>query len=108
MTLSYMSIVMGVDLLFIMVILQEVLGYYFYEFEIPILPHEVSEIVSFVVLFGGPPLVLNYMLIFRNDRYKELIKNNKYHDGKLAVTYMLLGLFIPVIALLFGMIYGII
>jgi hypothetical protein len=109
MTLLYMTIIMAVDLLFIMVIIQKaILGYYFYKLEITGLPQKIGNLVSFVILFIGPPLVLNYMLIFRNRRYNKLIRKYEYHNGKLAVTYMLLGLFIPVITLLFALIYGII
>jgi hypothetical protein len=104
-----MTLVMAVDFLFIMMILQEViLGYYFYELDIPVIPQEIGNPISFIILFAGPPLVINYLLIFRNRRYRKLIEKYEYHNGKLAVTYILLGLFIPVITLLFGMIYGII
>lgn len=107
MTLVYMTVIMAVDLLFIMMILQEaILAYYFYDFEIAALPKNIGNILSFVILFAGPPLVINYILIFRNRRYEKLIKKYKYHDGKLALTYVLLGLFVPIIALLLGMIYG--
>jgi hypothetical protein len=109
MTMIFMTLVMAVDFLFIMVILQEViLGYYFYELDIPVIPREIGNPISFIILFAGPPLVINYLLIFRNRRYEKLIEKYEYHNGKLAVTYILLGLFIPVITLLFGMIYGII
>lgn len=109
MTLVYMTLIMAVDLLLVMMILQEaILGYYFYDLEIAALPQKVGDIISFVILFAGPPLVINYILIFRNRRYEKLIKKYKHHDGKLAVTYMLLGLFVPMIVLLLGMMYGII
>jgi len=109
MTLLYMTVIMAVDLLFIMIILQKViLGYYFYKLEIPALPQKIGNLLSFVILFMGPPLLINYILIFRNRRYEKLIRKYKYHNGKLAVTYMLLGLSIPVITLLFGMLYGVI
>lgn len=109
MTMIFMTLVMAVDFLFIMMILQEViLGYYFYELDIPVIPQEIGNPISFIILFAGPPLVINYLLIFRNRRYRKLIEKYEYHNGKLAVTYILLGLFIPVITLLFGMIYGII
>jgi membrane protein YdbS with pleckstrin-like domain len=109
MTFMLMSVIMGIDLLFIMVIIQEaVLGYYFYKFEISALPQVISNLISFSVLFITPPLVLNYILIFRNHRYEKLIEKYQYHNGKLALTFMLLGLFIPGISLLFGMLYGII
>ena len=109
MTFVYMTMIMGLDLLFIMMILQEViLGYYFYDFEIAVLPNKIGDIISFVILFVGPPFVINYLLIFRNRRYEKLVKKYRSHDGKLAVTYMLLGLFVPLVVLLLGMIYGVI
>ena len=109
MTLVYMTVIMAVDLLFIMMILQEViLGYYFYDLEIAVLPQAIANVLSFVILFAGPPLVINYILIFRNRRYEKLIQKYKHHDGKLALTYMLLGLFVPIIVLMLGMIYGLI
>lgn len=109
MTLVYMTIIMAFDLLFIVTILEKfILGYNFYKFQIPLIPLEISNPISFAILFAGPPLLINYTLIFRHRRYEKLIKKYEYHNGKVAVTYMLLGLFIPLIALLFGMIYGMI
>lgn len=106
MTLAYMTIIMALDLVFIITIIEKaIVGYNFYDFEIPVLPQKIGDPISFVILFAIPPLVINYMLIFRNRRYEKLIKKYEYHDGKLAVTYMLLGLFVPVAALLLGMFY---
>jgi len=42
------------------------------------------------------------MLIFKNRRYEKLIKKYKYHHGKIAITYVLLSLFIPVVILFLG------
>jgi hypothetical protein len=109
MTFIYMSVIMAVDLLFIVTILEQfVLGYSFYELKIPGIHPEIGDPFSFAILFAGPPSVLNYVLIFRNRRYEKLIKKYEYHNGKLAVTYMLIGLFVPFIALVLAMIYDII
>jgi hypothetical protein len=109
MTMIFMTLVMAVDLLFLITILEKyILGYFFYELEIPIIPQEIGDPISFAILFAGPPLVINYLLIFRNRRYEKLIKNYEYNGGKLAVTYLLLGLFIPTITIFIAVIYGLV
>lgn len=103
----YMTVTMAFDFLFLMIILEEyILGYYFYEFAIPLLPQEIGDPLSFAILYTGPPLVINYMLIFRNRRYVKLIEKYEYHNGRLFVTYMAIALFLPVGVLLLGMIFG--
>lgn len=88
----FMTITMAVDFLFIMMILQEViLDYYFYELDIPIIPREIGNPISFIILFAGPPLLINYFLIFRNRRYEKLIEKYKYYEGKLFVAFMAIG-----------------
>jgi hypothetical protein len=107
MTMMFMSIIMAADFLFLMTILEAyILHYQFYKFQIPILPQNISEPLTFAILYGGPPLLVNYLLIFRKHRYEKLIKKYEYHDGKLAVTYMLLGLFIPLITMWIAIVYG--
>ncbi len=97
-----MTVVMAVDYFFIITYLESLIGHYFYDIIIPVIPRKIGDPIGFVILFVGPPLLLNYLLIFRNQRYKKLIKKYKYHDGKLGVTFLLLALFIPVIALWLG------
>jgi len=98
-----MTVVMSLDFFFIITYLESLLGYYFYDLKIPIIPQKIGDPLSFVILFVGPPLLLNYMLIFRNQRYKKLISKYKYHEGKLGITFLLLALFIPLIALWLGL-----
>lgn len=106
MTLIFMTVPMAVDFLLLMTILENyILGYNFYELQIPVIPREIGDPISFAILYVGPPFAINYMLIFRNRRYEKLIIKYEYHDGKLAVTYIVLALFIPAVALLLGMIY---
>lgn len=101
MTLAYMTIAMASDLLFIILYSEKLIGHNFYNFKIPLIPPKIGDPITFVILFVGPPLLLNYTLIFRNQRYKTLIRTYKYHEGKLGVTFLLLALFIPIIALWF-------
>jgi hypothetical protein len=103
MTLAFMTFVMASDLFFIIIYLESLFGYYFYDIKIPIIPQKIGDPISFVILYVGPPLLLNYMLIFRNQRYKKLIKKYKYHEGKLGITFLLLALFIPLLALWLGL-----
>jgi hypothetical protein len=106
MTMVFMTAAMAVDFAFLMTILERyILNYNFYELQIPILPQNIADPLSFVILFAGPPLLINYLLIFRNRRYEKLIEKYEYHDGKLAATAILLGLFIPVVTLFVGMFY---
>jgi len=77
MTFAYMTVVMSLDFFFIITYLESLLGYYFYDLKIPIIPQKIGDPLSFVILFVGPPLLLNYMLIFRNQRYKKLISKYK-------------------------------
>lgn len=102
MTLAYMTIAMALDLWFIILYVEQLIDYSFYDFKIPIIPHEIGDPLSFVILFVGPPLLLNYILIFRNQRYKKLVRKYKYHEGKLGITFLLLALSIPVIAICLG------
>jgi hypothetical protein len=109
MTMIFMTVTMALDFLILMTILQkDILNYYFYEFEIPVIPQSIADPLGLAVLYIGPPLIINYLLIFRNRRYEKLIKKYKYHDGKVAATAILLGLFVPIIILFVGkMYYGI-
>src|SRR5689334_3140732 len=84
MTMIFMTAAMGLDFAFLMTILEHyILKYNFYELHIPSIPKGIADPLSFAILFGGPPLVLNYLLIFRNRRYEKLIEKYEYHDGKL-------------------------
>lgn len=103
MTLTYMTVAMALDFFFIILYVERSLDNYFYDLKIPIIPQKIGDPISFVILFVGPPLLLNYTLIFRNQRYNKLIGKYKYHEGKLGVTFVLLALSIPVIALWLGL-----
>lgn len=106
-TMAFMTICMTLNSMLLMTVLQKhILGSYFYVIDFDFLPERIENIVSFSMLFIIPMLILNYLLIFRNDRYKKLIEKYRYHNGKLFLTYFLISLFLPLILLLVGIISG--
>lgn len=63
-----MTMAMGLNLVLVMVFVQEVVGSRFYDLEFPALPAYWGNVIAFFILFLLPPLVVNYLLIFRNRR----------------------------------------
>ena len=72
-------------------------GHPFYEINFYFLPDELGTLLEFFILFIAPWLILNYLLIFRNERYKELLAKYPYRDGRLFLTYFLSSLFVPIV-----------
>src|SRR3712207_2144899 len=70
----YMSPAMIANSMLLMAVLQKkhILKSFFYTLDIPFLPQYLDNIATYIVLFVLPILVLNYVLIFRNRRYKKL------------------------------------
>lgn len=107
MTMIFMTLSMTLNFMLIMTILQKhILDNYFYHLDFDILPQRLSNVLSFILLFVCPATIINYLLIFRNDRYKELIKKYRYHDGKLFLTYFLISMLLPLTLLIVGVITG--
>lgn len=85
------------NMLTVLVILQRVvLNYFFYEVTISSLSGEENYILTLLVLYFSPCILVNYLLIFRRSRYEQLLEIYPYtHNGKLALTYMLVSIFFP-------------
>jgi len=60
-------------------------------FDIDIFPGQMIDkfISSFISLFM-PFLVINYIFIFKEKKYIELIKKYKHHNGKLYLIYFII------------------
>lgn len=107
--MSFMSMAMALNLAGIMAILQRnILHRTFYELSLDIFPGtKLDALVSFLVLFLLPPLLINYLLIFRRDRYKDIIKRGyPYYNGKLFVGYFLGSLGLPFFLLFLGYLWN--
>jgi hypothetical protein len=98
-SLIFMTMAMAINLVAIMTILQlKVLKFNFYDFKPNILPgSKLDSLISFFVLFFLPNLLLNYFLIFRNNRYETLLTQYKSYDGKLFFSYFAMSLLLPLL-----------
>lgn len=108
-TMIFMSMAMAINLAVFMAILQRnILGYSFYDFKISFLEGtRIGSTISFFILFLLPPLMVNYIFVFRKKRYEKLIKKHKYYNGKLFISYFLISLFLPFMLLLLGYLWNI-
>lgn len=99
------SIAMTLNFLLFMAILQRnILGYSFYHINISSLSDRYNNLLTILILFFSPCVIVNYLLVFRKKRYEELIKKYPYRNGRLAATYILISMFLPVILLFMGII----
>jgi len=102
----FMSMAMTFNYVLIMLLLQKYLSILsFYELKIPGLPPYASNVISFVILFISPCIIVNYLLIFRNKRYERLLKKYPYYQGKLFLGYFLISMLLPIILLWIGIIF---
>ena len=61
---------------------------------------KLDAFVTFFVKYMILPMICNYVLILRDDRYLMLIDKYTYHGGKYAATYLALSYSLPFILLL--------
>jgi hypothetical protein len=105
MCMMIMSIAMSLNLILFMAILQaHILHNYFYKLHFTFLPRSLSNILSFTILFMFPSVAVNYLLVFRNNRYKNLLKKFPSYEGKAFITYFLISMFLPIVLMWAGII----
>jgi hypothetical protein len=62
--------------------------------------HPLNSFLSVLATFIVPFVILNYLLIFNNDRYERIVSNHYNQNGKLYRKYVLYSLgilFIPIL-----------
>ena len=103
-TMIFMAMAMALNFMLFMAILQRnFLGISFYHLKVDILPGtKLDAFISFFVLFLLPMLLINYFLIFRNNRYEILLEKYKSHNGKLFISYFLASLILPLLLIVIG------
>jgi hypothetical protein len=108
-SMIFISMAMALNLLVIVTIIEKhILKYSFYQLNIDVFPgSKIDSFINFFLLFLALPLSINYLLIFRNNRYEKLIEIYKAHNGKLCVSYLILSYFLPLILLFFLYIIGV-
>lgn len=101
-----MSTAMVSNFAFAMTILEaHILGSYFYKIEFTFLSKYWSNVLSFVIIFILPVTIINYLLIFRKQRYKKLLEKYPYRNGMFFMSYFLISLWVPFILLVVGYIF---
>ena len=82
-SMIFMSMAMALNLCVLISIIQlHILKHIYYDVSITIFRGEkLNNFISFFILYLLAPLVLNYILIFRDDRYKALIAKKKNYNG---------------------------
>lgn len=105
-TMIFMSMAMAINFAMILAILQRsILGFSFYDFRVDIFPgSKLDAFISFFTLYLLPMLLVNYFLIFRNNRYELILEKYKSYNGKLFITYFLVSLILPLSLIVIGMI----
>ena len=103
-TMIFMSMSMALNfMVFIAILQREILDVSFYHLSLDIFPgRKLDAFMSFFILFLSPMLLINYFLIFRNNRYEILIKKYKTYNGKLFISYFLASLILPLLLLVIG------
>ena len=93
-TIIPISILMGLNLLTLLYWLNKLTHH-----ELPILMTAgifhlrlINIFISVIIMFFVPFLIFNYLMIFYNNRYEELIKIYDDHNGKLYRNYALISL----------------
>jgi|SRR5690606_2282600 len=101
-----MTMAMAMNFVLIMTILEgPILHLYFYKIEFIYLPLRISNTLNYILLFILPCAAANYLLIFRNSRYKKLLVRYPYYNGKLFIAYFLISMLLPIVLLLIAIIF---
>ena len=97
-SLITMSILMTFNLALFMILIQKyVFGYYFYEIKLPLFTYRGDFILTILVLYFLPCVIINYFLILHRKRYEKLLNFFSYRNGKLILSYLLISIILPII-----------
>lgn len=98
----YMAIAMAINLMFLLAILQRnIFNFSVYDIEINLLYSKIlNDLLSGFILFFLPPLLVNYLLIFKNKKYLDLIEKYQTVNGNHFFRYFFTSLFLPLIVLI--------
>lgn len=92
--------------LFMTVLEKYVFKNYFYMIDLRFFPVYVNNVLSYIFLFILPCLIINYMLILRNNRYEKLLVRYPYYNGKLFLAYFVTSLALPILLLWVAIIFN--
>lgn len=101
-TLLFMSMAMAIDFAVLMSFVQKVLlGSYFFKLNVDLFQGtKIDALISGLMLFVLPMIILNYILIFRNNRFEHLVLKYKSFNGRLFFLFFFGSLLIPFLVFL--------
>lgn len=90
--------------LFMAILQRNILGFKFYEFKAKLFPNDIMNITfEYLLLYYLPFFVINYYLIFYENKHEQIVNEYKNYNGKLFALYYFLSLLPLVIFLLVGL-----
>jgi hypothetical protein len=99
----FISLLMGFNFMFISFFMPKIIN--LFEIQINIFQKiELNYLLIGLLVFFLPMIIVNYFLIFWKDKYKIIITNYKFHNGRLFKHYCMLSIFIPMLVLVIGFI----
>jgi hypothetical protein len=106
-TIAPMSILLGTNLLTLLLLLR-LLSHKTYLVIFPL--HVFNQVglntcTSIILTYFIPFVIINYLLIFYNDRYKQLIIKYGSNGGKLYHKYALITIGVIVVPILFKLVF---
>jgi len=105
MTQAHITTMMGLNLMFLSSIIQKsIIGKFYYDINIELFKNDnYNGFIESIIMFFLPPFLLNYFLIFRNQKYEVLLE--KYKDIKeyYFFSYYFGSMIIMLLVLLIGM-----
>lgn len=105
-TMIFMTLPMSANFVLLMTILEKkVIHEYFYKIDFSFLSIRINNLLSYLFLFILPCFLINYLLIFRKGRYKNLLVKYRYYGGKIFLAYFLISMLVPIILLWVGIIF---
>ena len=65
----------------------------------------LNNACAIILIFFAPFLILNYLLVYYNNQYLEIIKKYSYRNGKLYRSYFLWSLGVIIIPIVFKLVF---
>ena len=94
-TMTTMSFLMGVNLAYLLLLISSLIIKFTFTIDIDILlGTSLDTDLSIFLTFIMPMIVLNYFLIFKDDRYLTFVDEYKFYNGQYFKNYMLFSLLI--------------
>ena len=104
-SISFISMAMALNLWFVTFLLMLHLNIVipFLPLRLDIFPgNKLDAFLGFFISYLFPMLLINYLLIFKNRKYLELVKSYKPQNGKLFLKYFLGSLLIIILYFIIG------